>query len=269
LVKFIEHRIADRRVVRLVQKWLNAGVLEDGERIVSELGTVQGGSISPLLANIYLHYVFDRWVQRWRHKQAQGQMIVVRYADDFVVGFERKEEAEQFLTELRERFGQFGLELHPDKTRLIPFGRKADQDWRNGQGGKPGTFNFLGFTHLCARTRKGKFIVRRRTMRQRLQRKLQEVKLELRSRMHRPIREQGTYVQAVLRGHYNYYGVPLNFAALAAFRDAVTRLWCRSLRRRSQTHRLNWKRFIHHTGRWLAPVRICHPYPWARLRVAT
>lgn len=269
LVKFIEHRIADRRVVRLVQKWLNAGVLEDGQRIHSKVGTVQGGSISPLLANIYLHYVFDRWVRRWRRTKARGQVIVVRFADDFVVGFEGKEDAESFLHELRQRLAQFGLELHADKTRLIPFGRKADRDWRNGHGEKPGTFNFLGFTHQCAKTRKGKFIVRRRTMRQRMQRKLGEVKARLRLLLAQPIPDQGKYVQAVLRGHQNYYGVPMNRAALVAFREAVIRLWYRSLRRRGQKHRLTWPRMNRLTREWIPAVRICHPYPWARLCVTT
>ena len=269
LVKFLEHRIADRRIVRLVQKWLNAGVLEAGERIHSEVGTVQGGSISPLLANIYLHYVFDRWAQRWRRTQALGAVVVVRYADDFVVGFEHREEAERFLTELRDRFAKFGLELHPDKTRLIPFGRKADREWRDGQGEKPGTFNFLGFTHQCAKTRKGKFIVRRRTMRERMQRKLREVSAELRKRMHHPIPEQGSYLRSVIRGHHRYYGVPMNASALAAFRWAVTRLWRHSLQRRSQKHRLTWQRMSRLTRRWLPPIRIWHPYPWNRLLVTT
>src|SRR5437867_4933193 len=180
LVKFLEHRIADRRVVRLIQKWLKAGVLEDGKRTPTELGTVQGGSISPLLANVYLHYAFDLWVQRWRKKQARGDVMVVRFADDFVVGFEHREEAERFLEELRERFAKFGLELHPDKTRLIPFGRYAESDcWRNGRGPKPETFNFLGFTHSSGKTRRGKFIVLRQTMRKRVQGKLRELKIEL------------------------------------------------------------------------------------------
>ncbi len=162
LVKFIEHRVGDPRVVRLIQKWLSAGVLEDGKRIRSELGTVQGGSISPLLANVYLHYVFDRWVWQWRKKQSHGDLVAVRFADDFVVGFEHREDAERFLVELRERFAQFGLELHPEKTRLLPFGRQPDREWRSGRGPKPGTFDFLGFTHVCGQTRNGRFIVQLR-----------------------------------------------------------------------------------------------------------
>jgi len=194
LVKFVEHRVADRRVVRLIQKWLNAGVLEDGKRTHSDVGTVQGGSISPLLANIYLHYVFDLWVQQWRKKRACGDVIVVRFADDFVVGFEHREEAERFLAELRERLAKFGLELHPEKTRLIAFGRKAASDWRHRGGPKPGTFNFLGFTHLCGKTRKGGYTVLRRTMRKRMQAKLLALKIELRRRMHLPVPVQGAYL---------------------------------------------------------------------------
>jgi group II intron reverse transcriptase/maturase len=269
LVKFLEHRIADRRVVHLIQKWLKAGVLEDGQRIRKEVGTVQGGSISPLLANLYLHYVFDRWVQRWRRQQAQGVVMVVRYADDFIAGFEHREEAERFLTELRERLAKFGLELHPDKTRLIAFGRKADQAWRNGQGEKPGTFHFLGFTHTCGKTRKGKFIVRRHSMRTRMRAKLAEIKHELRYRMHQPIPEQGAYLRSVVAGYYRYHGIPMNLAALVTFREAVTRLWHHTLQRRSQKRHLTWQRHKKYVRRWFPPVRVWHPYPGERLRVVT
>jgi group II intron reverse transcriptase/maturase len=242
LVRFLEHRVADRRVVRLIQKWLRAGVLEDGERTQRKIGTVQGGSISPLLANLYLHYVFDLWVQRWRTRRANGDVVVVRFADDFVVGFEHRSEAERFLAELRERFAKFGLELHPDKTRLIEFGRFADRDCRGRGGGKPETFNFLGFTHSCAKTRAGKFTVLRQTMRKRWQAKLKEVRRELRRRMHDPIPEQGAYLRSVVGGHIRYYGVPMNGRSLEAFRFAVGWIWCRVLRRRSQRHRINWVR---------------------------
>jgi group II intron reverse transcriptase/maturase len=269
LVRFIEHRVADRRVVRLIQKWLNAGVLEDGKRTQSEVGTVQGGSISPLLANVYLHYVFDLWVQRWRTKQARGDVVVVRFADDFVVGFEHQEEAERFEAELRERFARFGLELHPDKTRLIEFGRFADRDRRRRGGGRPESFNFLGFTHSCAKTRAGKFTVLRQTMRKRWQAKLREVKDELRRRMHHPVSEQGAYLRSVVGGHFRYYGVPMNGPALGAFRLAVGWLWCRMLRRRSQRHRVNWLRMRGLLSRWLPPSRIWHPYPLVRLGVVT
>jgi group II intron reverse transcriptase/maturase len=269
LVKFIEHRIADRRVVRLIQKWFKAGVLEEGRRTPTEKGTVQGGSISPLLANVYLHYVFDLWVQQWRRKQARGDVVVVRFADDFVVGFEHRQEAERFLEELRERFARFGLELHPDKTRLIPFGRNADRDWRNGRGPKPGTFHFLGFTHSCGKTRNGKFIVLRQTMRRRMQAKLKAVKQELWQRMHQTIPEQGAYLRSVVAGHVRYYGVPLNGWAIGVFRQEVGRLWLRTLRRRSQMHCLPWQRMRRHIDRWLPSARVCHPYPWARFAVIT
>jgi RNA-directed DNA polymerase len=269
LVRFIEHRIADRRIVRLIQKWLNAGVLEDGQRIQSEVGTVQGGSISPLLANLYLHYVFDLWVQRWRQRQARGTVIVVRFADDFVLGFEHRAEAERFLAELRERFARFGLALHPEKTRLLEFGRHAS-DRRRARGlGKPDTFNFLGFTHCCAKTRRGGFTVLRQTMRQRWQAKLQAVKLELRRRLHRPIPEVGAYLRAVVRGHVNYYGVPMNAPAITSFHRAIGRLWRRTLLRRSHTARVPWSRMERLIRRWLPPARVCHPYPLVRFGVVT
>jgi RNA-directed DNA polymerase len=239
LIRFIEHRVADRRVVRLIQKWLNAGVLEEGRRIVSEVGTVQGGSISPLLANVYLHYAFDLWAHRWRHRQAHGDVVVVRFADDFVVGFEHRDDAEQFLAELRDRLARFGLALHHDKTRLLEFGRHAATNRRARGVGKPESFHFLGFTHSCATTRKGGFTVLRRTMRTRWQAKLQAVKLELRRRMHQPLPELGAYVRAVITGHVRYYGVPMNGPPLYAFAKAVTRLWWRTLERRSQRH-LPW-----------------------------
>jgi group II intron reverse transcriptase/maturase len=269
LVKFIEHRVADRRVVRLIQKWLSAGVLEDGKRTRSEVGTVQGGSVSPLLANVYLHYVFDLWVQRWRKKRANGDVIVVRFADDFAVGFEHRADAERFLAELRERFAKFGLELHPDKTRLIEFGRFADSNRHQRGGGKPETFNFLGFTHSCAKTRAGKFTVLRQTMRKRLRAKLEAVKTELRRRLHDPIPEQGAYLRSVVTGHVRYYGVPMNGPALKAFRGAIGWIWCRTLRRRSQRHRITWNRMRRLISRWLPTPRICHPYPLVRLGVVT
>jgi len=269
LVRFIEHRVADRRVVRLIQKWLNAGVLEDGKRTQSEVGTVQGGSVSPLLANVYLHYAFDLWVQRWRKRQARGDVVVVRWADDFVLGFQHRHEAERFLNELRERFARFGLELHPEKTRLIEFGRFAAQTRRDRGQGKPPTFNFLGFTHSCAKTRKGKFTVLRQTMRQRWQAKLKEVKTELWRRLHDPIPETGAYLRSVVMGHFRYYGVPMNGTALSAFHAAITRLWRWTLQRRSQTARVPWKRMRRYVARWLPTPRICHPYPLVRLGVVT
>lgn len=269
LVRFLEHRVADRRVVRLIQKWLSAGVLEDGQRMRSDVGTVQGGSISPLLANVYLHYAFDLWVQRWRRTQARGDVVVVRFADDFVVGFEHREEAERFLTELRERFVRFGLTLHPDKTRLIEFGRHADRNRRDRGDGKPATFTFLGFTHTCSQTRKGRFTVLRQTMRRRWQAKLREVNLELRRRLHDPIPEQGAYLRSVVAGHTRYYGVPRNGPSLTAFHSALARLWRVTLMRRSQTACVSWERMRRLVARWLPVPHICHPYPNQRLALIT
>jgi group II intron reverse transcriptase/maturase len=269
LVRFLEHRVADRRVVRLIQRWLRAGVLEDGTRSRREIGTVQGGSISPLLANVYLHYVFDLWVQRWRRTQARGDVVVVRFADDFVVGFEHREDAERFLAELRERFARFGLTLHPDKTRLIEFGRHADRKRRDRGDGKPETFNFLGFTHSCGKTRKGWFTVLRQTMRRRWQAKLREVNLELRRRLHDPIPEQGAYLRAVATGHTRYYGVPRNGPSLAAFRSALARVWRTVLMRRSQRAFVSWERMARLVARWLPAPHICHPYPDQRLALLT
>ncbi|MEK9133380.1 MAG: group II intron reverse transcriptase/maturase, partial [Pseudomonadota bacterium] len=269
LVKFVEHRIGDQRVVRLIQKWLAAGVLEDGKRVRSEVGTVQGGSVSPLLANIYLHYVLDLWVQRWRKKQARGDMVIVRFADDFVVGFEHREEAERFLTELRERFAQFGLGLHPEKTRLIEFGRYADKNRRGRGDGKPESFNFLGFTHICGKTRQGWFTVLRQTMRKRWQAKIRAVRAELKRRLHDPVPEVGAYLRSVVTGHFRYFGVPMNGPALSAFRQAVARTWRWVLKRRSQTSRMPWSRFATYMARWLPHPRICHPYPSQRFAVTT
>jgi RNA-directed DNA polymerase len=270
LVKFIEHRIADRRVVRLIQKWLNAGVLEDGKRIRVEEGTPQGGSASPLLANIYLHYVFDLWVQAWRQKRAHGDVIVVRFADDIVVGFNSQADADQFRAELTERMKKFHLELHPEKTRLLEFGPFAidQRQWR-GEG-KPETFNFLGFTHICVKKKSnGRFTVLRQTIRKRLQTKLNEVKTELRRRMHEPIPEQGKWLRAVVGGHIRYYGVPMNQPALAVFRFRVGWYWHRSLSRRSQNGRVLWDRMRRLITRWLPLPSVCHPYPLRRMGVVT
>src|SRR3989441_626788 len=269
LVKFVEHRIADRRVVRLIQKWLSAGVLEDGTRIWREEGTRQGGSISPLLANVYLHYVFDLWAHRWRKTHAHGDVIVVRYADDFIVEFQHRADAERFLTELRERFTKFGLELHPEKTRLLEFGPFAARDRQRAGQGKPETFNFLGFTHICGKKRNGRFTVVRQTIRTRLQAKLRAVKAELRRRLHAPIPEVGRWLRSVVEGHLRYYGVPMNRPALLTFCFQVGRLWYRTLRRRSQTARITWERMRRLIRRWLPPPRICHPYPLRRLGVVT
>jgi group II intron reverse transcriptase/maturase len=270
LMKFVEHRVADQRVGRLIRKWLNAGVLEDGVRTYSETGTVQGGSISPLLANIYLHYAFDLWVQWWRTTQATGDVIVVRYADDFIVGFQHRAEAEKFLAALRQRFAKFGLELHPDKTRLIEFGQFAAQNRRKHGQGRPETFDFLGFTHICGTKRSnGRFTILRQTIRKRLQAKLAEVKAELKRRMHDPVPEVGKWLGMVVEGHCRYYGVPMNTPALGLFRHRVGWLWQRALSRRSQRGRFTWERMTRLVTRYLPCVRVHHPYPLRRLGVIT
>ena len=270
LMKFVEHRIADQRVLRLIQKWLNAGVLEDGKRMRMEEGTPQGGSASPLLANIYLHYAFDLWVQSWRRKQAHPDVIVVRFADDIVVGFQSKSDAEQFWAELVERLRKFRLELHPEKTRLLEFGPFAAESRKRRGRGKPETFNFLGFTHICGKRRSnGRFTVLRQTIRGRLQAKLNEVKAALKRHMHDPVPKVGAWLRSVVGGHIRYHGVPTNGRALHAFRFQVGRLWHRALSRRSQTGRVRWDRMVRLIDRWLPPARICHPYPLRRLGVST
>ena len=265
LVKFIEHRIADRRILRLIQKWLKAGVSEEGAWKETVVGTPQGAVISPLLANIYLHYVFDLWVNQWRRKWAQGDMIVVRYADDAVLGFEHRKEAEVFLEQLRERMRKFGLELHPEKTRLIEFGRFAEGNRKRRGEGKPKTFDFLGFTHICGKTSKGNwFTVRRQTVKKRLRSKLQEVRQELRKRWHERIADTGKWLRSVVQGYFNYHAVPGNFVALQTFRREVARAWLEALRRRSQRHRLPWERFRSIIDRYLPLPRILHPEPGVR-----
>jgi RNA-directed DNA polymerase len=261
IVKFLEHRIADERVVRHVKKWLHAGVLEDGEWRAVEEGTPQGGSVSPLLANIYLHYVLDLWFEQWRARCARGDVIIVRYADDFIIGFQHRDEAETFLQLLRERLERFGLELHPEKTRLIEFGRFAAEDRQKRGQGKPETFNFLGFTHACGRTKRGKFTVLRHTMRKRMQAKLRELGKQLKERMHWQVPEVGKWLASVLRGHYRYYGVPYNRDAMSAFRFHLTGLWYRTLKRRSQKHGVTWDRVSRLAKEWLPCPKIVHPYP--------
>ena len=256
--------------MRLIQKWLNAGVLEEGKRIRVEEGTPQGGSASPLLANVYLHHVFDLWVQAWRRKRAHGDVIGVRFADDIVLGFQVKSDADQFRGELAERMRKFNLELHPEKTRLLEFGPYAiDNRKRRGEG-KPETFNFLGFTHICVKKRSnGMYRVLRQTIRKRRQAKLNEVKAELQRRMHEPIPELGKWLQAVVRGHIRYYGVPMNRHALWIFRFQVGRLWHRALSRRSQNGRVLWDRMRRLIHRWLPLPTVCHPYPLRRMGVVT
>lgn len=269
LMKFIEHRIADKRVLRHIKKWLNAGVLEDGSVARSEEGVPQGGSISPLLANIYLHYVFDLWADQWRRKHAGGDVIIVRFCDDFVVGFQYRKDAERFQAELRERFLEFNLELHKDKTRLLEFGRFAALNRKRQGRGKPGTFDFLGFTHICGRTKNGKFTVLRHSIGKRIRAKLKELETELRRRLHHPVPVVGKWLRVVLLGHYRYYGIPGNNRKLGSFKYHLSRLWYKVLRRRSQRHRLNWERMDRLINRWLPRPRICHPYPDLGMYVTT
>ena len=266
---FLRHRIADERVLRLIDKWLTVGVVEDGLWTWSEEGSPQGASVSPLLANVYLHYVLDLWVAWWREHHAQGDVVIVRWADDFVVGFEDEQDARRFLDELRERLAKFGLELHPDKTRLIEFGRHADWKRRKRGAGKPETFDFLGFTHICARNKSGRFWIKRITIAKRLRVKLAQVKAELKHRRQHPIREQGQWLASVLRGHYAYYGVPGNTDATQGFRHQAIRIWMKSLRRRSQRTRLTWARMTLIATRWLPRPRVMHPYPEVRFAART
>jgi RNA-directed DNA polymerase len=267
LIRFVEHRIGDPRITRLIQKWLKAGVLEDGEVKVSDRGTRQGAVISPLLANIYLHYALDLWAERWRRHEATGDMIIVRYADDFIVGFEREADARRFLDAMRERLGKFSLSLHPDKTRLIEFGRFAAANRKRHGLGKPETFNFLGFTFICGKSRRGKFLIKRKTRRDRMRAKLQAVKEELRRRMHQPIPAVGVWLGRVVKGYFNYHAVPTNSHALTAFRDETIRLWRHVLNRRSQTGGLTWERMKKLADEWLPKPRILHPWPNQRFAV--
>ena len=269
LVRFLEHRIADRRVLRLIQKWLRAGVIEDGSWTASDEGAPQGASASPLLANVYLHYVLDLWAEQWRGRHAHGDVVIVRWADDFIVGFEHREDAERFLADLRERFAQFALELNAEKTRLIEFGRYAARNRRARGLGRPETFDFLGFTHCCAKNRSGGFMLRRTTIKKRMAAKLREVKTELMRRRHLPIPEQGRWLASVVRGHLAYYAVPGNIDTVVAFRTQATRHWYRALRRRSQRTSLNWERMNRLSIRWLPPARIQHPWPDARFNAKT
>jgi len=269
LVRFVEHRVGDRRIIRLIRKWLRAGVLEDGVVTVSDKGTGQGSVISPLLANVYLHYCFDLWAKRWRRHEATGDMIIVRYADDIVVGFEHESDARRFSDAMRKRLEEFSLSLHPDKTRLIEFGRLAAAKRVQRGLGKPETFKFLGFVFICGRSRKGKFMLRRKSRRDRMRAKLSELKEELWRRMHQAIPEQGRWLAQVVRGYFAYHAVPTNFPALSAFRYHVTRLWLRTLRRRSQKDRLTWARITKLANDFLPQPKILHPWPSVRFAVIT
>lgn len=269
LMRFVEHRIADKRTLRLIRKWLNAGVMDEGAWTKSEQGTPQGATISPLLANVYLHYVLDTWCQQWRRRHARGELIIVRYADDFVVGFQYHADAVRFHGELRKRLRKFALELNPDKTRLIPFGRFAAQRCEERGARKPETFTFLGFTHICGKTRNGRFILIRRTMRQRMRAKLKEVKDQLMRRRHLPIAVQGQWIGSVVRGYYRYYGVPTNVHSLQAFRTQVERHWRFALRRRSQRDRTTWEQMRKLSRRWIPSPRVLHPWPTERFERRT
>jgi len=268
LLKFVRHRIADRRILRLLRKWLRAGVSEDGQWMETKVGTPQGSVISPLLANVFLHYVFDLWIEDWRKGHATGDVIVVRYADDFVIGFQHRSDAERCLGELRERFCKFGLELHPEKTRLIEFGHfAAERRAQRGQG-KPETFNFLGFTHISGKMRKGAFTIQRQSMAKKMRAKLQEIKASLACRLHEDVSVTGRWLRSVVQGWFNYHAVPGNFPCLDQFLTDVQQLWRRALRRRSQRgRRWNWKRLKSLFTRWLPKPKILHPYPNQRFAV--
>ena len=263
----LELRIGDKRIIRLIQKWLRAGILEDGVVTISPQGTGQGSVASPLLANIYLHYVLDLWANRWRQREATGDMIIVRYADDVIAGFEYEADARRFLDAMRARFAGFALSLHPDKTRLIEFGRHAAANRRTRGLGKPETFDFLGFTHICGKSRRGGFLLTRKSRRDRIRAKLQAINEELRKRMHQPIPEQGQWLRQVVAGFFNYHAVPTNSRALAAFRYHVTVSWLRTLRRRSQRHRLSWDRMTKLVADILPRPAILHPWPNVRFAV--
>jgi group II intron reverse transcriptase/maturase len=267
LVRFLEHRIGDKRIIRLIQKWLRAGILEDGDVTVDDRGTGQGSVISPLLANIYLHYVMDLWAERWRRREAQGDMIIVRYADDMVAGFEHEDDARRFLDAMRERLEEFTLLLHPDKTRLIEFGRSAAARRKESGLGKPETFAFLGFTLICGRSRRGYFQLQRKTRSDRMRAKLQEIKVDLRRRMHWPVSKQGKWLGQIVGGHFAYFAVPTNIRALTTFRYQVVDLWRRSLRRRSQKDGATWERVTKLSDEFLPKPRILHPWPSVRFAV--
>jgi RNA-directed DNA polymerase len=265
LMELVELRIADRRILRLIRKWLKAGVSEDGQWSETKVGTPQGAVISPLLANIYLHYVLDQWVMNWRKESAKGDVIIVRYADDFVLGFQHRQEADRFLKQLRERLADYGLGLHPEKTRLIQFGRFAAEDRKRDGAGKPETFNFLGFTHICGTIWKsGKFTVKRKTVGKRMTAKVQGIAANLSKRRNDPIEQTGNWLKQVVRGYYNYYAVPGNMPRLQMFRRATAQYWLSTLRRRSQRSRWTWERFGVLIGRFLPEPRVLHPYPLER-----
>jgi group II intron reverse transcriptase/maturase len=264
-VKFIEHRVADRRIIRLIQKWLKAGVSEDGQWSETRKGTPQGAVVSPLIANVYLHYTFDLWAEVWRRKVAKGDVIIVRYADDTALGFQYRADAMRFLEDFKERLAKFGLELHPEKTRLIEFGRYAARDRQRRGVGKPETFTFLGFTHYCGRRHKtDTFTVWRITAKKRMVAKLKAIKVELRRRMHDRPSEVGTWLRKVVNGYYQYHAVPGNIRQLSTFRQRINRLWYQVLTRRSQRARKRWETLTPLFERWIPRPTVLHPYPQAR-----
>ena len=265
LMELIELRIADPRILRLIRKWLKAGISEDGQWSETKVGTPQGAVISPLLANIYLHYVLDQWVGEWRRKNAGGDGIIVRYADDFVLGYQHRQDAERFLEQLRKRMADYGLELHSEKTRLIEFGRFAAESRKRNGAGKPETFNFLGFTHICGTIRKsGKFTVMRKTIGKRMTAKLKNISAELYKRRHDPIEQTGDWLKRVVQGYFNYHAIPGNLRRLYTFRGEIARSWLFSLRRRSQRSRWTWERFGELIDRHLPEPKVLHPYPLTR-----
>ena len=267
LMRMVEHRIGDERVTRLIRRWLRAGVLEQGRYRVSEQGTPQGAVISPLLANVFLHYVYDLWAVQWRRREARGRMITVRYADDLVVGFEREADARAFWDALRARLQKFGLQLNEEKTRLVEFGRRAEQSRREQGLGKPETFKFLGFEFICGRSRRGDFQLKRKSRADRMRKKLKEVKAKLLAMRHEPVRDQGRWLGAVMRGYCAYHAVPTNLRALSTFRHHVIQLWRRALRRRSQNGEVQWRRMDRLSAQWLPLPRILHPWPERRFAV--
>ena len=267
-MKFVGHRVGDPRILRLIRKFLRAGVSEDGEWSKTEVGTPQGAVISPLLANIYLHYVLDLWVGWWRKHHACGEVYFVRYADDVVMGFQHRWEAKCFQKELKERLAQFGLAMHEEKTRLVEFGRFAIENRQERGEGKPATFDFLGFTHICARKRNGGFTIYRKTIAKRFRAKIKEVREELYRNRHKSVSEQGGWLKGVMQGYFNYFGVPGNRKALNTFRRQIQRSWLFALRRRSQKGRsFTWERMKGLIQSWLPPARTTHPYPNQRLCV--
>jgi group II intron reverse transcriptase/maturase len=264
LIRFLELRIGDRRIIRLIRKWLKAGVMEDGVTSATVVGTPQGAVVSPVLSNIYLHYCFDLWANRWRRRQARGEVIFIRYADDYVAGFQHEDDAKAFLADLGERLAHFGLSLHPDKTRLVEFGRyAAERRFKRGQG-KPETFTFLGFTHICGRSKVGRFALKRQTRRDRMRQTLQAVKEQMHKRMHHSIPEQGRWLGQVVRGYFAYHAVPTNTRAIGAFRQDVVRIWRQTLKRQSHKGDITWKRMETLGTQWLPPVRVLHPWPVRR-----